>query len=86
MVSMTPVQHVSVVIERSADLVDDYAADPANLPDWAAGLADTAVERTAEGWVANSPRGRVVVDFAEHNDFGVLDHVVTMDSGERVHA
>lgn len=86
MVSMTPVsQHVSVVIERSADLVYEYAADPANLPSWAAGLADAALERTAGGWVASSPMGRVVVDFAERNDFGVLDHVVTMDGGERVY-
>jgi hypothetical protein len=29
--------------------------------------------------------GRVVVDFTPRNDFGVLDHDVTLPSGETVH-
>ncbi|MGH3655959.1 MAG: SRPBCC family protein [Micromonosporaceae bacterium] len=78
-------RHLSVVIERPADIVYEYAADPANLPTWAAGLANAALEKTEEGWVADSPMGRVVVNFVERNDFGVVDHVVTLESGERVY-
>lgn len=86
MPSMAPEsRHLSVVIERPAAAVYEYAADPANLPTWASGLADTALEQTDEGWVADSPMGRVVVDFVERNDLGVLDHVVTLASGERVY-
>lgn len=77
--------HLSVVIERPAAAVYDYAADPANLPHWAVGLASTTVEQLDGQWVADSPMGRVTVSFAERNDFGVLDHVVTLPSGESVY-
>ena len=35
-------------------------------------------------WSADSPLGRVAVAFAPPNDFGVLDHEVTLPSGEVV--
>ncbi|MGH3493234.1 MAG: SRPBCC family protein [Sciscionella sp.] len=76
-------RHISIDIERGADAVYEYAANPANLPSWAAALAHSALEKTDEGWVTDSPMGRVVVNFVEHNDFGVLDHVVTLPSAER---
>lgn len=78
-------RHVSTVIERPSAAVYDYAADPANLPQWAAGLASTSVEQVDGQWVADSPMGRVTVSFVERNDFGVLDHVVTLPSGESVY-
>jgi hypothetical protein len=34
--------------------------------------------------VAQSPLGRVVVEFAHDNDLGVLDHTVTLPSGARL--
>jgi len=78
-------KHLSTVINRPSSAVYEYAADPANLPRWAAGLASTTVERVEAQWVADSPMGRVTISFAAHNDFGVLDHVVTLPSGESVH-
>jgi hypothetical protein len=42
------------------------------------------VERIDGQWVADSPMGRVVVAFAPPNDFGVLDHDVTLPDGETV--
>ena len=35
-------------------------------------------------WVVDSPLGRVVVGFVEPNDLGVVDHDVTLPSGETV--
>lgn len=63
-------RHVSQWIDADADEVYAFAADPANLPHWAAGLADPKL-------------AGVEVEFAARNDFGVLDHVVTLPSGER---
>lgn len=77
-------QHLGVVIERSAADVYAFAADPANLPRWAGGLASSTVEQVDGRWVADSPMGRVQVELAPRNDLGVLDHVVTLGSGERV--
>ena len=33
-------------------------------------------------WVADSPMGKVKVKFVEDNTFGILDHDVTLPSGE----
>src|SRR3712207_4096731 len=79
------VQHISVSIGRPAGEVYAFAADPGNLPRWAAGLAAGEVKRAGDGWVMDSPMGTVRVRFAEPNTFGVLDHDVTLPSGEVVH-
>lgn len=76
--------HLTVHIDRAADDVYDYASDPSHLPAWAAGLSGS-IEETDGQWVADSPMGRVVVAFAPRNGFGVLDHDVTLPSGETVH-
>ena len=73
------------MIQRPAAAVYEYAADPANLPRWAAGLASSVMERVAGQWLVESPMGRVTVEFAGRNEFGVLDHVVTLPSGESVY-
>jgi hypothetical protein len=73
-------RHVSVFVRRPAEDVYSYAADPANLPTWAAGLASGV---TQEGglWFAESPMGRVELRFAPRNAFGVLDHDVVEPGG-----
>lgn len=78
-------RHVSVWIGAAPDAVYEFAADPQNLPRWAAGLAEGQVRRSADGWVADSPMGRVSVEFTPLNEFGVLDHVVRLSSGEAVY-
>ncbi len=75
--------HLSTSIDRTAADVYDYASDPANLPEWAPGLA-RSVELVDGRWVVQSPMGEVVVAFADRNPFGVLDHDVTLPSGQRV--
>lgn len=78
-------QHVSTVINRPSSAVYEYVAHPANLAKWADGLASSTVEQVDGQWVADSPMGRVAISFVEHNEFGVLDHVVTLPSGESVY-
>jgi hypothetical protein len=76
---------VSVWVEAAPDVVYAIASDPHQLPRWASGLAEGALRQTADGWVADSPMGEVVIEFAPANEFGVLDHVVRMPSGEAVY-
>jgi len=77
-------RHLAAWINRSASDVYRYASDPARLPEWAAGLANGELVRVGETWVAQSPMGEISIEFTPANDFGVLDHVVTMPSGETV--
>ncbi|WP_431988006.1 SRPBCC family protein [Streptomyces parvulus] len=78
-------RHVSVHIDRTVDEVYAYASDPANLPAWAHGLGES-MEQVAGRWFAvSSPMGRVEVAFVPRNELGVLDHHVTLPSGQTVH-
>jgi hypothetical protein len=74
-------RHVSERIERSADDVYEYARNPANIPQWAPGLG-SAVEQVGDDWYVDTPDGRVRVAFVESNAYRVLDHTVTLPSGE----
>jgi hypothetical protein len=71
-------------IDRPAADVYDYASDPANLPQWAPGLGN-AVENVDGRWFVDTGSGRVAIAFAERNEYGVLDHEVTLPSGEVVY-
>jgi hypothetical protein len=64
-----PSTHVSVWMNVPADVVYRLAGDIDQMPRWAAGLADPAL-------------GDADVRFVPTNDFGVLDHVVRLPSGE----
>ena len=77
--------HVSESIGRPAAEVYDYVSEPAHLVHWARGLGGS-VENVDGRWFMDTPAGRVQVEFAPRNPFGVLDHDVTWPSGEVVRA
>ncbi|MER7773402.1 SRPBCC family protein [Streptomyces sp. NPDC096191] len=78
-------RHLGIHIDRTVDEVYAYASDPANLPAWAHGLGGS-MEQVGDRWVAeSSPMGRVEVAFVPRNELGVIDHHVTLPSGETVH-
>ncbi|MGP3977974.1 SRPBCC family protein [Streptomyces sp. 8N114] len=78
-------RHLSVRIDCPVDDVYAYASDPANVPSWAQGLG-SSIEKIDAQWVAESSlMGRVVVTFAPRNELGVLDHDVTLPSGETIY-
>jgi hypothetical protein len=71
-------------IDCPAQVAYEFASDPAHLPQWAPGLG-SAVERVGDEWLVETPMGRVGFAFAPRNEFGVLDHEVTLPSGEVVY-
>jgi hypothetical protein len=77
-------KHLSEWIEADVSEVYAYARDPANLPQWAPGLG-SAVEQVDGQWYVETAGGRVGLDFAPLNEFGVLDHDVTLPSGEVIY-
>jgi hypothetical protein len=70
--SASPSRHVSVWIDAAPEAVYAFASDPDALPRWAAGLADPALADAD-------------VEFVPDNEFGVLDHVVRLPTGEQVY-
>ena len=77
-------RHISERIDRPVEEVYRFASDPTNLPTWAPGLGKS-IELVDGQWVAESSMGRIVVAFVPHNDFGVLDHDVTLTTGLTVY-
>lgn len=75
-------RHVSVWIETNPAAAYDYVSDPANLTQWAAGLANGEVRNVDGAWAVMSPLGEVRVEFAPANTFGVVDHTVRLADGQ----
>lgn len=75
--------HLSV--EKPWAQVYGFASDPQNMPRWAAGLGG-GLKPDGNDWIANGgPLGEVRVNFAPANEFGVIDHVVTLPDGLKVY-
>ena len=81
---MDQVLHITVTINRTPGDVYAFASNPANLPRWATGLSGS-IRKVDNAWVADSPMGQVKIAFADRNEFGVLDHYVTLESGVTVY-
>jgi hypothetical protein len=77
-------KHLSRHINRPFQAVYDYVAEPTHITDWAPGLGKS-IERVGAEWIVDSPMGRISVTFAPPNDFGVVDHEVTLPTGETIH-
>lgn len=76
-------RNISISIPVAADLAYAFASDPAHLHDWASGLA-SGIRRDGDRWFAESPMGVVEISMTERNSLGVLDHRVTLPSGQAV--
>jgi hypothetical protein len=76
--------NISISIERDLDAVYEFTSRPENFPRWATGLA-TALEPEGDHWVAQSPDGPIEVRFTPRNEYGVLDHHLTMPNGIEVY-
>ncbi|ELI1838551.1 SRPBCC family protein [Vibrio fluvialis] len=82
---MNEVHHLSLYIDCPVQTVYQFASNPVNLPLWAAGLAQSNVIQEGNLWLVEAPFGRVRIEFAPANPFGVMDHTVELEDGERVY-
>ncbi|APO67976.1 SRPBCC family protein [Rhizobium mongolense] len=82
--STLPAKIVHCSINRYWKEVYDFAGKPENMSLWASGLA-SGLEPQGSDWIAHGPLGTVRVSFVPHNEFGVIDHTVTIESGLRVY-
>ncbi|MCP8893668.1 SRPBCC family protein [Shinella daejeonensis] len=76
-----PARIIHRTIARDWRDVYAFASRPENMPAWASGLA-AGLTRNGDEWIADGgPIGAVRVRFAPDNDFGVIDHRVTLPDG-----
>lgn len=75
--------HISIAVAWRA--VYDFASRPENMQLWAAGLA-AGLRPEGDGWIGDGgPLGDIRVEFVPQNDFGVIDHDVTLADGRKIH-
>jgi hypothetical protein len=70
---------LSVTIARPWEEVYAFAADPANMTQWAAGLGKDFVP-DGDSWVAHQDGAEIRIFFSPENAFGVIDHDVHVGS------
>jgi len=83
--SVSHARHIGIGIDRPADEVYAFLAEPLNFPKWAEGLGHGFSHVEGMTWVAETPMGRMRILFSEPNRYGVLDHAVIPDNGKAMH-
>ncbi|NHU86069.1 SRPBCC family protein [Kocuria sp. JC486] len=79
-----PAVHISQSINAAPHVVANFAGDPANLPQWAAGLSN-GIRHEDGRWLTDSPMGAVEVRFVGPVEHGILDHDVVLPGGSVTH-
>lgn len=76
-------QTISLFIDAPASRVYAFAANPENLPRWVPSFCQSVAQIDGK-WIVQSPLGAVQFSFAPSNTLGVLDHTITLPSGEQL--
>ena len=79
-----PSRNLSISINRDAGYVYNFACVPENFPLWASGLGQSLQKEDGE-WIAETAEGPVKIRFSERNEFGVLDHWVSLMAGQQIY-
>ena len=82
---MLPARSFSVSIRSDAKTVYEQIWHPEFFCHWASGLAESALRQDGDQWLAEGADGPIHIRFTPHNDFGVMDHVVTTSGGAEIH-
>jgi hypothetical protein len=75
---------IHISIERDWRDVYAFMSDRGKMPLWASGLS-SGLKRDGDEWLAPGPLGNARVRFAPDNALGVVDHLVTLENGAKVH-
>jgi hypothetical protein len=70
---------LTVSINRDPRTVYEFVSNLENLPKWAS-KAFQSIKQDRGEWIAETPQGSAKVDLAQRNDFGVLDHYVSLST------
>jgi hypothetical protein len=83
---MLPARSFSISIRHEWRALYERIWRPEFFPNWAAGLADSAMRPDGDGrWLADGFDGPIHIRFTPHNVLGVMDHWVDPGTGQDVH-
>jgi hypothetical protein len=70
---------LTVSINRDPRRVYEFISNLENLPKWAS-RAFQSIKQVKGEWIVETPQGAAKVVLAQRNEFGVLDHYVSLPS------
>lgn len=79
-----PSRSLSISIHATPGKVYKFVSNPENLPIWAPSFAKS-VRCEDWKWIVETEYGFVTVRFMMKNMFGILDHIVTLPSGDKIY-
>jgi len=74
---------ITCSINKPSAPVFEFASNPENLPKWVLSFC-MSVRKSGDEWQMETPTGWVGIRFVAVNDYGVLDHVVTLPDGQSI--
>jgi hypothetical protein len=77
-------RNFSIFINRDVKDVYDFVSVPENFRLWASGLGKSLKKKDGK-WFAETPEGPVKIRFSERNEFGILDHWVSLKPGTQIY-
>jgi len=76
---------ISITIDQNwLDIYEAYWR-PQDFPKWASGLSRSILTHDGVRWNAEDPDGSVNIRFTGHNQFGVMDHYLSVNDGPEIY-
>ena len=72
-----PIKNISISINCAKEKVYEFASNPENFPDWLDFLK-TISKKSDSIWNAETDLGNIEIEFVAKNEFGIIDHIVTL--------
>ena len=70
----------TVFIQRPADELFDFLAQPQNLPVWATEFCSD-IRPHGNAWLATTPNGEITVRYRTDSEFGIVDYLLSPAPG-----
>ena len=77
------VKTISISINQPADKVYEYTSNPENFPIWVEFIKSMTKE-SENLWLAETDLGNIKIQFVPKNEFGIIDHLVTLPDSSTV--
>jgi len=72
-----PVKNISISINKPVNEVYEFASNPENFPIWVE-FIKSMTKQTKNNWLAETDLGNIEIEFVPKNEFGIIDHLVTL--------
>lgn len=78
-----PAKNISISINTPNEKVYQYVSNPENFPEWLAFLKKIT-QKSDTIWNAETDLGNIEIFISPKNEFGVVDHIVTLPNGSQI--